>query len=295
MAHDRYDTRTGRDRAYSDYERGRRDDRGFFERAGDEIASWFGDDEAERRRRDEERMNRDPGRDFERGSRSANQAWGDRADRLGHGGQDRDFRARGYGWGGGYGPASYSAPGYGAGIGYGGGDYGRSEGPLSRDEFRRSGFAGPGRDSDRHYHAWKQRQLDALDRDYDEYCRERQERFEEDFGAWREKRQHKRGLLGRIREHMEVVGSDGETIGKVDCVKGDRVILTKADSKDNRHHSIKCSMIETVDGDQVRLDIPAEEARSRLRDEEDRGLFRRWDEGESEPANLDRGFAGTYR
>ncbi|WP_052761862.1 BON domain-containing protein [Aurantiacibacter luteus] len=26
-------------------------DRGFFERAGDEIASWFGDDEAERRRR----------------------------------------------------------------------------------------------------------------------------------------------------------------------------------------------------------------------------------------------------
>ncbi|GGD62547.1 SWFGD domain-containing protein [Erythrobacter arachoides] len=28
-------------------------DRGFFERAGDEIASWFGDDEAERRRRED--------------------------------------------------------------------------------------------------------------------------------------------------------------------------------------------------------------------------------------------------
>ena len=27
-----------------------REDRGFFERAGDEIASWFGDEEAERRR-----------------------------------------------------------------------------------------------------------------------------------------------------------------------------------------------------------------------------------------------------
>ena len=31
-----------------------RTDRGFFERAGDEVASWFGDEEAERRRREEE-------------------------------------------------------------------------------------------------------------------------------------------------------------------------------------------------------------------------------------------------
>ncbi len=30
-----------------------RDDRGFFERAGDEVASWFGDEEAERRRRED--------------------------------------------------------------------------------------------------------------------------------------------------------------------------------------------------------------------------------------------------
>ncbi len=38
-----------------------RDDRGFFERAGDEIASWFGDDDAERRRR-EERIEMSEGR-----------------------------------------------------------------------------------------------------------------------------------------------------------------------------------------------------------------------------------------
>jgi hypothetical protein len=37
--------RHGRARDYD------RDDRGFFERAGDEVRSWFGDDEAERRRR----------------------------------------------------------------------------------------------------------------------------------------------------------------------------------------------------------------------------------------------------
>ena len=36
--------------SYSPYERQQQDDRGFFDRAGDEIASWFGDEDAERRR-----------------------------------------------------------------------------------------------------------------------------------------------------------------------------------------------------------------------------------------------------
>lgn len=49
------------------YDRGRygraTDDRGFLERAGDEIKSWFGDEEAERRRRlDEMRMGGHAGR-----------------------------------------------------------------------------------------------------------------------------------------------------------------------------------------------------------------------------------------
>ena len=66
MAYDPYESRRGwRDTRYSrprdddrfergSFERGQydrdREDRGFFERAGDEIASWFGDEEAERRR-----------------------------------------------------------------------------------------------------------------------------------------------------------------------------------------------------------------------------------------------------
>ena len=61
MAYDRYDTRNApRDERsrWSDDDRfenrGRRDERGFFERAGDEVASWFGDDEAERRRREDQ-------------------------------------------------------------------------------------------------------------------------------------------------------------------------------------------------------------------------------------------------
>ncbi len=370
MAYNHYDDRRDRSPDYDRSERsgGRRDERGFFERAGDEIASWFGDDEAERRRREDERMNRDRdmNRDYDRGGwsrgpdydrgygmtrdyRSTNPRSSRDYERMGYGGQDRDYSARGrmgspqnsdymsptgpsFGYGGRYGAGTDS--GYGSG-GYGSeyrggeydrddrdrersrwrgrdrdrersrdyrpmtGDYARSQSPWGRDDYRNTSFAGSGRDSDRHYHSWRQRQLDELDSDYDRYNRERQERFENDFGSWRQTRQTKRGRLGSIREHMDVVGSDGETIGKVDKVRGDQVILTKADSPDNRHHAIDCSMIETVEGDQVRLEMPAEEAKSRWEDADNRGFFGRDDDrsersGPDHEANLNRSFAGTY-
>ena len=87
---------------------------------------------------------------------------------------------------------------------------------------------------------------------------------------------------------MDVVGSDGETVGKVDCVRGDRIVLTKGDSDDNRHHSIRCTMVDSVEGDQVRLDMPAEEAKSRFGDVESRS------DRIGEDHNLNRSFAGTY-
>lgn len=63
MAYDRYDTRDAprdersrwSDDRYENRDHGRRDERGFFERAGDEIASWFGDDDAARRRQQDHR------------------------------------------------------------------------------------------------------------------------------------------------------------------------------------------------------------------------------------------------
>ena len=315
MAYDRYENRRGR--FYDDErERGRRDERGFFERAGDEVASWFGDEEAERRRREDEKMNRGWGgeRDFDRDRFASRGRFdedsGPRATsgRSGYAGYERDFSPRGYGAAGidrGYRPSyvggtgytgGYGSYGYGAGSdrGYGSGGFGRFEDSDRRDSDRdfergRGGSSGYGRETDSSYEAWRQRQLNELDRDYDEYRREHQQRFEDDFGKWRQTRQQKRGMLSGIREQMEVVGSDGETVGKVDCVRGDHVVLTKSDSDDNRHHMIKCSMIETVEGDQVKLEIPAEEAKSRF---EDRGLFGR--EPESE-VSLERSFAGTYR
>jgi osmotically-inducible protein OsmY len=65
-----------------DYERGERrgDDRGFFERAGDEVRSWFGDDEAQRRRtRDDRERGGDSGWWSGR-DREEERRWGGRAD-----------------------------------------------------------------------------------------------------------------------------------------------------------------------------------------------------------------------
>jgi hypothetical protein len=136
-----------------------------------------------------------------------------------------------------------------------------------------------------------------LDRDYDDYRREHQSKFESDFGSWRERRQQKRGLLVQIREHMEVVGSDGEHVGTVDKAAGDRLILTRSDPESGGiHHSISCSDIDRIEKDKVILDCSADQAKNRWRDESrGRALFEREDQGEIGPRALDRSFEGTYR
>ncbi len=62
---------TGSERGYGRGNRGRydydREDRGFFDKAADEVASWFGDEEAERRRRLDERQNYQGYRENHRG------------------------------------------------------------------------------------------------------------------------------------------------------------------------------------------------------------------------------------
>ena len=138
--------------------------------------------------------------------------------------------------------------------------------------------------------------MSDLDRDYDEYRRENQSRFESDFGSWRERRQQKRGMLGQIREHMEVVGSDDQAVGTIERVAGDRIILIKGEAEGGGRHSLSCSDIDRVEGDRVILDRPADEARQRTRNESrDRALFEREDQGEMGPGALGRSFEGTYR
>ncbi len=149
---------------------------------------------------------------------------------------------------------------------------------------------------DPHYHEWRRRQIESLDRDYDEYRRENASRFESEFGAWRERRGQQRQHMGRVTEHMEVVGSDGQHVGTVDKIRDGRIVLTKSDpSAGGHHHSIPCGWLESVD-DKVILNKSAEEAMQAWRDEEtSRALFEREDRGSDGPHILDRSFSGTYR
>jgi len=196
-------------------------DRDFFTRAGDEVRSWFGDDEAERRR-------------------------------------EMDSR------------------------------YDERQGNSGRY----------GRDDD--YHSWRRSQIEALDRDYDEYRAENRTKFENEFGSWRSERQTQRSSLSKVNPHMEVVGSDGEHVGTVDKVQGDRILLTKSDADaGGRHHSIPSRWIQSVD-DKVTIRKTAEDAKAHWRDEE-RGAFfesddsRGGDKGDSSgPHMLNRSFSGTY-
>ncbi len=66
-----------------------------------------------------------------------------------------------------------------------------------------------------------------------------------------------------IEEHMEVVGSDGQHVGKVDHVLGQEIELAKLDlGAGLKHHLIPISWIERVD-DKVYLTVTKDEAKSR--------------------------------
>lgn len=201
-------------------------DRGFMARAGDEVRSWFGDEEAERRREFDQRYD----------------------ERMGN-------------------TSAY------------------------------------GRDDD--YHNWRRGQIDALDRDYNEYRRENGKKFENEFSSWRSNRQTQRDSLSKVTEHMEVVGSDGTHVGTVDKVRGDRIILTKNDvDAGGRHHSIPSSWISSVD-DKVKITKSSDEAKKQWRDEEESAaMFGDTNTGsnragsrdtdDSGKTNLNKSFSGTY-
>lgn len=67
---------------------------------------------------------------------------------------------------------------------------------------------GRSRHPDPHYHDWRERQIAALDRDYDEYQRERQQQFHQDFSTWRSNRQTERGSGASTRAAESVRPSD---------------------------------------------------------------------------------------
>ena len=195
------------------------EERGFIQRAGDEVRSWFGDDEADRRRELDARYD------------------------------------------------------------------GRSD---SSDR------QGQHRDSD--YHSWRSGQIEALDRDYHEYRQENRSRFDNEFANWRTARQGQRDSLSKVQEHQDVLGSDGEHVGTVDKVSGDRFLLTKSDADaGGRPHSIPSRWIETVDMRGVTLSKTAAEAKQQWQDEEcSQALFGDRSENGQDQPTTNRAGATTY-
>jgi hypothetical protein len=62
-----------------------------------------------------------------------------------------------------------------------------------RDRFRERGEWEPAERNfrsspDEQYLEWRGKQIEALDRDYAEYCREREQQFHQDFDSWRSQR-----------------------------------------------------------------------------------------------------------
>ena len=319
MAHDRYDPRNERSR-WRDDDRGERnwrserergssggDERGFFERAGEEIASWFGDEDSggqrsPERTRDERERGRFFGRDEDE---DRGRFWRDRSwDRGDFEREDRSYQPSGWASRGREPSRDFGRPRERHVYRPITGDYGRSEQffaasgtPRGRSAQGEDRFSRERGNFDPQYSSWRDRHLSELDRDYEDYRRENQSRFEDEFTGWRQQRQAKRGLLGKIREQMEVVGNDNEHVGTIDHVAGDRIILTKSDPESGgTHHSLMCTDIDSVEGDRVLLGCSAEGAKKRWRDENrDRALFEREDQGEAGPHMLDRSFEGTYR
>jgi hypothetical protein len=69
-----------------------------------------------------------------------------------------------------------------------------------------------------------------------------------------------------IREHMDVVGSDGRHIGRVDHVMGEEIELTKWDTGSGlKHHMIPLSWVDHVDDEGVHLNRTRDSAKSAWR------------------------------
>ena len=70
-----------------------------------------------------------------------------------------------------------------------------------------------------------------------------------------------------IREHMEVLGSDGGHVGKVDKVMGGDIELAKLDFGSGlKHHLIPMTWVERVEEDKLQLNRTKDTAQAQWRE-----------------------------
>lgn len=103
---------------------------------------------------------------------------------------------------------------YGPEHGYGGfqGDFGggREQGGFGGSGDYREGRTSFSSHPDAHYLSWRQKQLEALDREYEEYCRECEQRFHQDFDSWRRNRQQ--GQQGQQSSEAQQGSGQGDEL-----------------------------------------------------------------------------------
>ena len=83
---------------------------------------------------------------------------------------------------------------------------------------------------DDHYHSWRDKQMQSLDRDYDDYCREREQQFHSDFDSWRQQRYG--GNPGPLRTGMTQTGLSEDPSGMAEAEAANRVGTTPPDPMD---------------------------------------------------------------
>ena len=54
-------------------------------------------------------------------------------------------------------------------------------------------------------------------------------------------------MKGMITEHLQVKDVNGEHVGTVDHLDGERIKLTKSDSPDGQHHYLSLDDVQSVD------------------------------------------------
>ena len=68
-------------------------------------------------------------------------------------------------------------------------------------------------------------------------------------------------IQSKLKEHMEVIGSDGAHVGTIDHIEGDHLKMTKLDvNAAKMHHEIPLAWVASVSEDTARLDKTAREA-----------------------------------
>lgn len=248
------------------------DDRGFFAKAGDEVKSWFGDDEADRRRQS------DAARD------DATQAF------------SGNTSTAGYGYTGGtaaYAPTSNSTAG--------------ATSNMPHDPHYASYRQARMDEYDRDYHEYRQSKQKDFHDDFHAFRTNKSSTGSTgsstaiggaiasvgaalgmnsasgsttntggatSMGSSSSMTGTSSGITGsasgmsgsatgiaaQLKEHMVVDGSDGQGVGKIDHVMGSDIKLTKHDSTDNKHHLIPISWVASVEGGKVKLNKTSEQA-----------------------------------